>query len=172
MDSPAYTLPDHLRSLLKQPLGILMKGDQLKTISQTTDILISVGDHVSASLIKQNIFPQLIIIDYKTRRGDISPNKKELLDHLPDYETVKVSNPAGIITEETMNSIQSICSTITTEDKIMLIVEGEEDLTALPAILYAPINATIIYGMPYKGVVIVPSTEEYKEKVRHILSEM
>ena len=71
-----------------------------------------------------------------------------------------------------MDTIQSICTNMASSDHIQLIINGEEDLAALPAILYAPSNATIIYGMPNKGVVIVSSTEEYKEKIRFILSEM
>ena len=173
MDSTTlYTLPNHLRKKLKKPIGILISGDKLKEICNQYPIIISVGDHVSISLIQQNIFPQIIIIDYKTKRNDLSSTYKSILDHLSDYSAFSIHNPAGVITKELNETIQDLCKKITPADRFMLKIQGEEDLAALPSILYAPSNATIIYGMPYKGVVIVPSTEEYKEKVRSFLSEM
>jgi len=167
-----YKLPDHLRSFLKKPIGYLVSGKNLKEDCKEYEIVISVGDHVSASLIEQDVFPQLMIIDYKTRRGAISKTQKSILENLQNYNQINISNPPGSLTKELLDAIHSICLKINPSDNIQLIIKGEEDLTALPAILYAPSNATIIYGMPNKGVVIVPSTEEYKEKIRLILSKM
>ena len=167
-----YKLPNHLRSFLKQPIGSLVSGKNLKEDCKEYEIIISVGDHVSASLIKQDVFPHLMIIDYKTRRGAISKIQKSILDNLQNYNHISISNPPGSLTKELVDTIHSICLRINSSDHIQLIIKGEEDLAALPAILYAPSNATIIYGMPNKGVVIVSSTEEYKDKVRLILSEM
>lgn len=173
MDSTIqYRLPNHLRSSLKKPIGYLVSGKNLKEICKQYEIIISVGDHVSVSLIDQDVFPHLMIIDYKTRRGAISKTQKSILENLQNYDHITVTNPPGSLTKELMDTIQSICTKIDSSDHIQLIIKGEEDLTALPAILYAPSNATIIYGMPNKGVVIVSSTEEYKEKIRFILSEM
>ena len=172
MEPTQYKLPDHLRSLLKKPIGSLVSGKNLIEDCKEYDIIISVGDHVSVSLIEQDIFPQLMIIDYKTRRGAISKTQKSILENLQNYNHISVSNPPGSLTKELVDTIHTICLKINSFDHIQLIIKGEEDLAALPAILYAPSNATIIYGMPNKGVVIVSSTEEYKEKIRLILSEM
>jgi uncharacterized protein (UPF0218 family) len=166
-----YTLPVFMRSYLRKPIGFLVSGEELERYCREFEVIISVGDFVSASMIKDNIFPQLMIIDNKTRRGPLSVEQKELLNQ-SDYQVEIVSNPAGSITEDLMELVERICTNLTPMDHLKIIVDGEEDLAALPAILYAPSNATIIYGMPDKGVVIVPSTEGYKEKVRLILSKM
>jgi len=167
-----YRLSDKLRGILKRPIGYLVSGEEVFNELHNIDIIISVGDHISASLIDQQMFPQLMIIDFKTKREPISDARQSLLKNLKDYDKNIISNPPGVLTKELMELMQSLCIRITQSEKIQLIIKGEEDLVALPAILYAPSNATIIYGMPYKGVVIVPATEEYKEKVRLILSEM
>ena len=165
-------LPVQLRSFLKKPIGYLISGEEFIKTMNNFEIIISVGDQVSISLIEQELFPQLMIIDFKTKREPISEERQILLENLKEYHQEIVSNPSGVLTKELMILLQSLCSRITTSDRNQLIVEGEEDLAALPAILFAPVNATIIYGMPYKGVVIVPATDVYKEKVKQILSEM
>jgi len=172
MDSTSFILPEHLRETLKDPLGLLVTGEEVPSIVAQYDLIISVGDYISLSLINQGIHPQLMIVDFHTRREQINSSQQLQLEQLSDYTTERVKNPAGLLTSELQQKIHTLCNKLTPLDHIILIVDGEEDLAALPAILYAPVNATIIYGMPYKGVVIVPSTEEYKDKVRFILSEM
>lgn len=167
-----YQLNEQLRAFLKQPIGYLIPGENLVCELEKFDIVISVGDHVSASLIDQDIYPQLMIIDYKTKREGISKQTAQLFSNLEGYDTIHCNNPAGVLTQEVMDTIQHLLKDINFKDKFMMIIDGEEDLIALPCILEAPLNATIIYGMPYKGVVIVPATEEYKDKVRLILSKM
>jgi uncharacterized protein (UPF0218 family) len=167
-----YRLTNHLRALLKQPIGYLVPGDNLVSDLEDFDIIISVGDHVSSSLITQGLVPQLMIIDFKTKREKITKKTHHVLVDSMGYKTIYCENPAGVLTHEIIDTIQKLLSEITIFDRMMIIIEGEEDLIALPCILHAPSNATIIYGMPDKGVVIVPATEEYKEKVRLILSEM
>ena len=73
-----------MRSYLRNPIGFLVSGEELKKSCPTFGIIISIGDHVTASLINNNIFPQLMIIDNKTRRGSISEKQKILLNQ-PNY---------------------------------------------------------------------------------------
>ena len=51
-------------------------------------------------------------------------------------------------------------------------IDGEEDLAALPAILLAPGDVTIIYGLPDKGVLVVKPTPKNKQLVKEILNKM
>jgi uncharacterized protein (UPF0218 family) len=172
MDSTSFILPEHLRETLKNPLGLLVSGNDVGSLCSHYDIIISVGDYVSLSLIDQGIYPQLMVVDFQTKREQIDQSQQSQFETLTGYIKEHIKNPAGMLTSELQQKIHTLCTTLTTTNRHLLIVDGEEDLAALPAILYAPSNATIIYGMPYKGVVIVPSTEEYKDKVRFILSEM
>ena len=52
-----------------------------------------------------------------------------------------------------------------------MIVKGEEDLLALPAILFAPLNSVVLYGQIDLGVVMVEVTEEKKKGVEEILKK-
>jgi hypothetical protein len=49
--------------------------------------------------------------------------------------------------------------------KRSLIIDGEEDLLTLPAILFAPLNVYIVYGQFEEGIVALPVTEDLKEKI-------
>jgi uncharacterized protein (UPF0218 family) len=81
-----------------------------------------------------------------------------------------VDNPAGTITNELWNLIKKLFTDHVSD--VLIMVNGEEDLAALPAILFAPSDVTIIYGMPDKGVVAVPATEHHKQKVKDIIAKM
>ena len=54
----------------------------------------------------------------------------------------------------------------------LIIVNGEEDLFTLPAILYAPVGTSVLYGQPDEGLVVVSVNNSLKTKVRNILIEM
>ncbi|NLB75740.1 MAG: DUF359 domain-containing protein, partial [Crenarchaeota archaeon] len=53
-----------------------------------------------------------------------------------------------------------------------IVVNGEEDLLTLIAVLYAPQNSFIIYGQPDIGIVVVKATEMKKAEVKQFLNEM
>jgi uncharacterized protein (UPF0218 family) len=82
---------------------------------------------------------------------------------------VKVKNPPGTITEE---AIEAVRSALEGKKQIHLLVEGEEDLLTLIAVLYAPENALVIYGQPLEGIVIVKVTREKKADAARILKLM
>ena len=52
---------------------------------------------------------------------------------------------------------------------IALLVEGEEDILTLAAILSAPDRSIIIYGQPKEGSVIVKVEEDSRKLARKIL---
>jgi uncharacterized protein (UPF0218 family) len=52
------------------------------------------------------------------------------------------------------------------------LVEGEEDLLTLIAIMEAPNNSIIVYGQPYEGIVAVKVTQEKKTEISEILKAM
>ena len=53
-----------------------------------------------------------------------------------------------------------------------IVVEGEEDLLTLIAVLYAPENSFVIYGQPHSGVVVVKVTGQKKRQVQEFLNAM
>jgi uncharacterized protein (UPF0218 family) len=166
-----YRLMPTLRRKLKRPLGMLIRGSYSETIRKVKDVIekekspriISVGDTVSENLVRNNIFPQLSIVDNKVMRKSIKPIA------LGADETVMVENPAGTITEEAVTAIQE---SLESNSRIKIVVDGEEDLLTLIAVSQAPKNSLIVYGQPRQGMVVVKATREKKAEVAEILKAM
>jgi len=125
--------------------------------------IISVGDVVSQNLHTYGINPQLTIIDYVSLRN-ISLPRQEAVE-----KTMYVQNPQGTITEQATLAVKAALeSGVHTH----IVVEGEEDLLALIAVIYAAKDAFIIYGQPCCGIVVVKASSEKKAQVKELLNEM
>lgn len=169
--STAYVLPSALRRKLKKPLGTLIKGSFKETVKKFRQIadeekppsIISVGDVVSKNLVENGISPNLLILDNRVMREDITPVPLNA-----DVEK-RVKNPPGTITFEALNTVKEA---LKANRKTKIVVEGEEDLLALCAILYAPENSLVVYGQPHEGMVVVKATQQKKEEVARILKAM
>ena len=134
-----------------------------KIASEKPPRVVSVGDIVSHNLHEYNIHPQLTVVDYISLRNQALPKQA------PVEKTVCVHNPQGTITEEAISGIkEAMDSNVHTH----LVVDGEEDLLTLIAVLYAPENSFVVYGQPYCGIVVVKATEEKKAQVKEFLKEM
>lgn len=79
-------------------------------------------------------------------------------------------NEPGTINLKTAETIKTAMRNfLKTGQKQLIIIKGEEDLLALPAILFAPLGAVVLYGQWGLGVVMVEVTEKTKEIVRNLL---
>jgi uncharacterized protein (UPF0218 family) len=87
----------------------------------------------------------------------------------PVEKTVNVNNPKGTITEE---AILAIKEAIERKQHTHIVIKGEEDLLTLVAILYAPVNAYVVYGQPHSGIVAVKVTAEKKAQAQEFLNVM
>ena len=169
--STAYALPLTLRRRLKKPLGVLIRGSFEETVKKFKQIaevekppsIISVGDTVSKNLVENGIYPNLLIVDNRVMRKNITP--------VPLNADVEkhVKNPSGTITFEALNAIKEA---LEAGHKTKIVVDGEEDLLALCAILYAPENSFVVYGQPREGMVVVKATKQKKEEIVQILKAM
>lgn len=167
----AYTLTPRLRVFLKEPFGTLIEGTPQETMSKLKEIVekekpprvISVGDVVSKNLHECGIHPQLTIIDYVSLRSQAMPKQA------PVEKTVHVANPQGTISEEAVTAVKEA---LEANAHTHIVVEGEEDLLTLIAVLYAPENSFVVYGQPYCGIVVVKASVEKKAQVKGFLKEM
>ena len=167
-------LPDELRSILKEPLGKLCRGDGLDCVKAMQDDirkankLVAVGDMTAFYLLKAGIYPDLMIVDNKTKRMQVSDQVMDKLDH-KSYKMVPVQNPAATLSSDLMERIKE---SMQGQEKIKIIVEGEEDLATLPAILYAPPGSAVVYGQPNEGSVLVDVTAEKKLHIEELMKRM
>ncbi|HDM88464.1 MAG TPA: DUF359 domain-containing protein, partial [Candidatus Bathyarchaeota archaeon] len=81
----------------------------------------------------------------------------------------RTRNPAGTITGESWKTIERA---INCSGKTKVIVDGEEDLLTLVAVLSAPDGSIVIYGQPKRGVVVIEVNEKIKQRFHEIISEM
>jgi uncharacterized protein (UPF0218 family) len=167
----AYTITPELRTKLKEPFGTLICGSYKETMGkmkeyiskENSPLLISVGDIVSINLHVHNIQPQLTIIDNKSLRTQVVAARAQA------EETVHVNNPQGTITQEAISAVKAA---LEKNEHTHIVVNGEEDLLALIAVLYAPENAVVVYGQPHEGIVVVKVTSDRKEQAKQFLNAM
>lgn len=165
-----FRLTEYQLPTLKQPLGQLLLGRPPETMAQLSSIvkqtrpmrMTSVGDVVSQEMLDAGIPVNLRIVDLKTMRSSLTSQPK------PSNHTYFVTNPAGGITEEAMKMVREAMR----HDEALIIVEGEEDLLAIPAILESPNHALVVYGQPAQGVVVVATTPIVKARVKVLLDRM
>ena len=166
-----YRISPELRSKLKEPFGLLIQGSFDATMGKMERIvkkekppmIISIGDIVSRNLHEHQILPQLSITDNKHMRKRIQPRV------FTGKNAVYVKNPKGTITNEAITAIREAMESY---EHIHIIVDGEEDLLTIVAVLYAPENALVVYGQPFEGIVIVKVTRDKKANVMEILKAM
>lgn len=163
-------LPKYLRKELKKPLGQLHKSiDLIETLLQDhlseERLVISIGDATTKNLINSKIYPQLCIVDNKIEREPVKHN----LNHTDNI--LYVDNPAGTITDELVNICIDSIKNVTSNNPIIIEVNGEEDLAVLPCILNAPKDTFILYGQPKEGVVLVNVNEAFN-KAEHYYKQL
>ncbi len=165
-----YILPQKLRETLQQPIGkIFTDMKQLQQLVTHTTLIIAVGDIVSLSLLEEGYTPAICIIDYQTRRH---PLDKATLPHPFRSPDRTIANPHGTINKEFALLYREALKKQRESQKMQVIaVDGEEDLLALPALLFSPMGSLIIYGQYNAGVVVVTVTEEIKEYARNLLKQ-
>lgn len=159
-------LPEHLREELRKPLGGVYKNihQVIKLIKAVNPfMIIAVGDVVVDSLLINNIDPEVKIIDFKSRRKDffLTQGEKDLL------KQKKYINKPGTLNLITTDKLKKL---IHDNNHSWLVVEGEEDLLTLPAILFAPLNSLVLYGHWQYGVIGIRITEKVKNKVSKLIT--
>ena len=164
-------LPDDLRDILKEPMGKLVNEKQLLELLRDEEYIVSIGDQVTYTILKNDIEPIFCVVDYKTRRGKFPLEFIQIIKTYGD-EVVGVENPQGCITDELWEAIENAFKNAENCITTRIEVDGEEDLASLVAIFLAPLDVTIIYGLPNKGVLVVKPTDVNKKKVKEILDKM
>lgn len=163
-------LPDNLREDLRKPLGKVFKKvhQVIKFIKLIRPLMtIAVGDIISMTLEKEGIRPDVKIIDNRSRRQEIlNPNPPA------DGQTSNLINKPGTINSDSSKAINlNIKKFISTKKKQTVIIKGEEDLLALPAILMAPLNGLVLYGHWQLGIIAVEVNELKKYKIVNIINK-
>ena len=142
---------------------------QSPDLLKDSKFIATIGDICTIKIIEEIRIPNLMIVDYKTKRDlSLTKEQKNIIEST-DCKTVEVMSEAGTISKELYNVIEIA---ITKNKKTKIIVNGEEDLATLPVIKLCQIGAKVIYGMPDKGMVVVDVNQQTKERANKLLERM
>jgi uncharacterized protein (UPF0218 family) len=130
-------------------------------------ICIVVGDESAISLYKNNYNIKLAIVDFQTQRRNDEMLKQDV--RKIGKEIIKVTNPAGTITDELWNAI---VHGLENPRSVRIEVDGEEDLAFIPCMLLAPDNAMVVYGYPGLGMVLAKVNSKNRQAANDVLKLM
>ncbi len=166
------SLPSELRGAFKEPFGPVY-ADAAALLSDAGRPVIAVGDVVTHHLREAGHRPAVAVIDGRTEREAVD---SEIREALSDPERRRdVENEPGTLGEPLLAALADAVAGAdvdTTPDPITIVVDGEEDLATLPAVLVAPTGSTVVYGQPGEGMVRVAVTDDAKTEMRSLLERM
>lgn len=162
-------LAQSLRKEFKKPFGQLFKEIESPLIDKNS-LIITVGDVTTKMFNKKSFGQDLSVIDFKVARKKKFSSILEL-GFNGQEKVFKVDNAPGRITSALFRELAKIFKK-ELKGKIILQINGEEDLAVLPLVLFSPLNAIIYYGQPNKGIVKVKISEENKNKAYKLASRI
>lgn len=169
-----FCLPDTMRQEMRKQYGDLYPGDGIETAKlMLQDMgnppkLIAIGDITTFNLLQCDSIPDISVIDEKTHREAVTSNIIKGIRR-SNFRPLYVCNPPGYVTKELVSAIGKA---LDYDEPVQIIVDGEEDLAALPAIVMAPISSVVIYGLPDKGAIMVRVTLKIKDQICGMLDRM
>lgn len=171
------TLPDSLRDAFKTPLGpVTADVDELldaaaesrEDRTERDAPIVAVGDVVTYHLREAGRVPDVAVVDGKTEREAVRSEIRTVLA-AADVRRIVVENPAASLSTELLSALGDALSA---GEPVMIEVDGEEDLAALPAIVAAPDGASVVYGQPGEGMVRVAVTPESRAEARELFEAL
>lgn len=170
-------LPDELRGAFKEPFGPvytdterLLEAVDEAAASGNREVppLVAVGDVVSHHLLTSGRQPDVMVIDGKTERAAVDETVAETLAEAEASSSTRlVENPPAELSEALL---VALCEALNATEPVVIRVDGEEDLATLPALVAAPLGASVIYGQPGEGMVHVAVTDDQTAAARSLLA--
>lgn len=153
---------------LKKPFGKLIADVDISEKRVRASIasarkVIAVGDATTERLSSFKIIPDIAVVDGLERRSK--------RDFPAGYQAkeMRCANPSGTISRD---AIKALRTAIRTEHPVRVIVDGEEDLLALPLFFLAPVSSIVLYGQPLEGMVVVRITAQKKREAKELLEKL
>jgi len=159
-----YETTESDKEKLREPRGDVFKGKEVIEALKQRDYskIIAVGDRVSFDLEESDIEVDLSIVDGNIERKELEDRNTS---EIKAEKILKTQNPAGGISKEAWTTTRKACSF---NCKTKVVVNGEEDLMALPATLFSRKDAAIVYGLWDTGAVVMEAGEN-KEFVQDLI---
>lgn len=156
-------LPDNVREKLRVPFGKIVKADRALSAKPS---IITVGDVATLTFNSLKIPRKLSVVDFLTGRKRTYKNLYDLGFDFANPSAI-VKNPSGQISNSLIVRVSELLKSSVSDQ--VLLVEGEEDLATICAIMLAPIPSTVFYGQPKEGLVMVDVNIETKNRLCELL---
>ena len=108
-------------------------------------------------------FPDLAVVDGKERRSKRSYPANYIAKEL------QCTNLAGTISKDAVKVLQDA---IKARPPVRVLVDGEEDLLALPVFAMAPVGSAVLYGQPLEGLVVVTITPAKQKQAKDLMDRI
>lgn len=169
---PLLTLPVELREELKEPMGPI-ETDADALLEEADGPLVAVGDVVTYHFLQAGRQPDVALVDGQTKRQAVDQEiervvfaDQELGEQGGGGRTLEVTNPPATLTE---SLLEALGTAFDRDEPTTILVDGEEDLAVLPALLAAPEGASVVYGQPDVGMVHVVVDSESRTAARTLV---
>lgn len=158
------------RAPLKVPCGYAFYQEEEKAvgtfyeISKILDapVITSVGDVVTFNLVSNNLLPDIAVIDRKTKRA----KKLDFKDLEKSFDLILyVRNPPSTLTVQALGILNLASIAVLKGKRVLIVVDGEEDLLVIPLIFYLPPGSIIVYGLIDTALVALPVTSYLKKSI-------
>ena len=156
--------------IMKRPFGKLVRTEKaFQELRKLKPFKIIVVGDASAMVFEKApsaLKPSAVVVDGMIGRKKVSFTPTGKFDKI-----VRVANRHSTITPKAAKTMERAVE-INNHKRVLVLVKGEEDLLALPAYLFAPLDSVVCYGQPGKGMVLVKVTEEKKRDALRIAERM
>ena len=154
---------------LKTPFGLLIPDrevteQRIRDAIKGSGMVVTVGDATTERLLSFLIIPDVAVIDGIERRSRRAP--------LPvNYSAIELrcANPSGSISKNAFDVLQLA---IKGSHPARVIVDGEEDLLALPLFYLVSQDSVVLYGQPLEGLVVVRITAAKKKEAKDLMDRI
>lgn len=162
--SKTLSLQDNLKPEFQKAWGQVLIDDDQIADSLGDSKIITIGDVVSKKVRELEIYSMLSVVDGKSERNFISEIKSDNI--------IQNNNAGEINASAAAFLFDRLDVSLKNSTHEIVVINGEEDLLALPLMLYAPLLSIVCYGMRNEGMVVVRITEEVKDKLKNLVARM
>ncbi len=155
------------------PLGIAISKEAPESIIRVRSeygdpFLITVGDVVTINTIKYWRVPNLAFTDLRTRRV-VGIGNAEALGF---DKVINIVNRPATLSIEVVEAVRRAMAEAVDGLRVLIRVDGEEDLLAIPAVLLAPRGSLVLYGLYTGYLIAIPVIDEYRLAMLKLFSTM
>ncbi|MCX8205990.1 MAG: DUF359 domain-containing protein [Candidatus Micrarchaeota archaeon] len=163
-----HILPEAMREEMRRPLGRVMEIDDAVELARQAEGAVCVGDVCASEIIAAGVLPHVSVYDRKTVRKSADEKWVSTIESAYNI-CYSVKNPHATITDEAALALRLA---IGAHQPSRVLVDGEEDLLALIAMIECPDGWVVFYGMPGEGIVAAVVGAELHRKAKALLKRM